>query len=191
MPMFFAAWWVCVGWLDRESSSGPPATECTVGRAHSSQGCEKVKAEVWGCVKSEPNIFRHVCVSITRRRVVPCARRGLMCSPVCPAGKRMRCRTGGGTEPPPPAVSLRQGGELSPRPKAPPWGQDHEILLPRKMTLYPMHVQAREAESARCTLRFPCTSVFPSAASSTNGLVKTRQHPNPEALGSPGRPQRG
>lgn len=163
-----------MGRLDREGSSGPPVTECTIGRAHSSQGCESTEPKQRFRDVLRLNLtYSGISVSpITRRSMVTCARRELVSSQTCPAGKRMRCRTGGGTEPPPPAVSPRQGRELSLRPTAPPGGQDHEILLPRKTTPYPKHVQVWEAETAQCTLRFPCASIFPSAASSIDGLVK-------------------
>lgn len=163
-----------MGRLDGEGSSGPPATERTVGRAHSSQGCESTEPKQrFGDVLGLNLTYSGISVSpIICRSMVTCAQRGLMSSQACPAGKRTRCRTGGGTEPPPPAVSPWQGRELSPRPTAPPRGQDHEILLPRKTTPYPKHVQVWEAETAQCTLRFPCASVFPSAASSIDGLVK-------------------
>lgn len=173
MSMIFAAWWVCLGWLNRAGSSRPPATKCAVGRAHSSQGCKnKESKQRCGDALGLNPMYSGMSVSpITCRSMAPCVRRGLMSSQAYPAAKRIRCRAGSETEPPSPAACLRQDRGLSPRPTATPWGQKHKILLLRKITSDPKHVQAWEAETARCTLRFPCVSIFLSAANCTDSTV--------------------
>ena len=155
------------GLAGRGRQLGPPATKHVIGRAHSSQGCKnKESKQSRGDALGLNPMYSGMSVSpVTCRSVAPCVRRQLVSSRACPAGKGTKCRVGRGTEPPPPAETLGQGRGPSPRPTAAPWGQDHEILLPRKTTSDPKHMQAWEAETARSTLRFLCT------ANSTNSTV--------------------